>query len=128
MDITKMTPEQAIAFERCTDFLAEMIIKYGPELDLEALARERGAASHSDEQKKSVPDALDQSTKRGLYWNNTETINQFHVFNLRLKTFDISLSENEAFKKVQDRFGVSRDYINNNIWNYHAYEDYALYR
>ena len=52
MDITKMTPEQAIAFERCTDFLAEMIIKYGPELDLEALARERGAASHSDEQKK----------------------------------------------------------------------------
>ena len=37
-------------------------------------------------------------------------------------------SESEAFRKVQEKFGVSRDYINNNVWNYHAYDDYALYR
>ena len=66
MDRIKMTPEEAIAFERCTDFLARMIIKYGGTLDLEALDRERDAASHSDEQKQSVPDALDQSVKKAL--------------------------------------------------------------
>ncbi len=37
-------------------------------------------------------------------------------------------TESDAFRIVQDKYGVTKDYIDNNVWNYHAYEDYTLYR
>ena len=36
-------------------------------------------------------------------------------------------SESQAFSTVQEMFGVSRDYLNNQIWNGHAWSDYNSY-
>ena len=53
-DRVSMTSEQALAFERCTDFLARMIIKYGGELDLPPIERSREAATSAEIGKKYV--------------------------------------------------------------------------
>lgn len=36
-------------------------------------------------------------------------------------------TEKEAFEEVQKMFGVSRNYLDNNIWNNHAWDAYRKY-
>ena len=56
-DRISMTSEQALAFERCTDFLARMIIKYGGELELPPIERSQEAATSSETGKEYIPAA-----------------------------------------------------------------------
>lgn len=60
MSLTNMTPpesEQELAFERCADFLARMIIKYGGDLDLPEIERSREAAAGAETWKEYRPAA-----------------------------------------------------------------------
>ena len=56
-DRISMTSEQALAFERCTDFLARMIIKYGGELELPPIERSQEVATSSETGKEYIPAA-----------------------------------------------------------------------
>lgn len=60
MSLTNMTPpesEQELAFERCADFLARMIIKYGGELELPPIERSWEAATGAETWKEYRPAA-----------------------------------------------------------------------
>ncbi len=54
MERIPMTSEQALAFEQCMDFLADMIIKYGGEIDLQQLKSCSETDSQTDEREKGV--------------------------------------------------------------------------
>lgn len=64
---------------------------------------------------------LSSVEKARIYWSLDSNLTA------RKKDGKYLYSEDEAFSLVEKDYGVTRDYLKNNIWNGHAYDDYVKY-
>ncbi|MGM9600925.1 MAG: hypothetical protein ACI3W5_04965 [Faecousia sp.] len=75
----------------------------------------------TDEIKAKKGIGLSPVEKARIYWSLDSNLTA------RKKDGKYLYSEDEAFSLVEKDYGVTKDYLKNNIWNGHAYDDYVKY-